>query len=71
MRDPSWPERRRVLRETGELEVVRWFAEAAIAGAPRDEVVRVRVAYEEGRITWREAVRRLRELVVGARRGKC
>ena len=43
---------------------------AAIAGAPMQEVVRVRVDYEFGRITREEAVRRLRELAGKAGNGR-
>jgi len=67
--DPAWRERRRVLEETGELEVIHWFGEAAKAGAPMKEVVKVRVDYGLGRITREEAVRRLRELARNGRKG--
>ena len=58
----TWRERRRLLEERGELEVIRAFAEAALAGAPPELVAEVRVSYELGRISREEAVRRLREL---------
>ena len=59
-----------MLEKTGELEIIHWFGKAAIAGAPMQEVVRVRVDYEFGRITREEAVRRLMELAGRDRSGR-
>ncbi len=62
MASEAWRERRRLLEKRGELEVIKAFAEAALAGAPPRLVAEVRVSYELGRISREEAVRRLREL---------
>ena len=57
----TWSERKAMLEKTGELEVIRWFARAVLAGA-KDQAVKVRVAYERGQIPRQEAVARLRNL---------
>ena len=65
----AWRERKAMLEKTGELEIIRWFARAVLAGAKK-EAVKVRVAYELGRITRQEAEARLRELAKGDGRGR-
>ena len=57
----TWRERKAMLQKTGELEIIRWFSRAVLAGAKR-EAVEVRVAYELGEIDREEAVRRLIQL---------
>ena len=62
MAGDAWRERRRLLEKRGELEVMKAFAEAALAGAPPRLVAEVRVSYELGGISREEAIRKLRGL---------
>ena len=57
-----------MLQRTGELEMIRCFARAVLAGAKK-EAVEVRVAYELGKITREEALRKLKHLATRNGRG--